>query len=485
MNNRLAGDRGPLQRYFDALQINAVRAILFCEAVLQYAGHRDAADAFFMAYLQILDAKEAGENILTMTASGIAFKEPYLQILADCGICDSNELRILSIVLSFDRVLAAGSTSRSVSTEQAIPFEPGYSSRENMMLAAMSIVGKCRYVWGGGHMTTGNIEGINPMWGVFNNAYLSSEVDVASKYSMCVVPDGSWCPMHGKQNDWDGCLFRSKTVYSVEAYLAERQNILDLSGVDLDAFTAQLESAVDFSGGLTSHRLDGLDCSGYSSWLYNQVTNEYTFDSGAYYFIGQRGIKRLKSGAQLLPGDVFSWGDHIVVIVGPARTGSKAYVMLEAARTNVKFGVVHYNSASYADIQEALRIAEDANLLVGNMDETETTRKFNMTIGFGGNYPGDPKTGYHAWGRLRISFADENTIIPRYNKRMTEMTAQEVIQYTMEMTPYQYISGLEKRVAESSTGIYSVWSIPASITYRVSRRFTTASSFSGCQGFSM
>lgn len=443
MNNRLTADRGPMQNYFDVLETDTVRSILFCEAVLQYAGCRDAADAFFMAYLQMLDAKAAGENVLAMTSDGIAFKETYLQILADCGINGSKELRILAIVLSFDGILAAGSGSRSVSTEEAIPFEPGYSSRENMMLAAMSIVGKCRYVWGGGHMTTGNIEGINPMWGVFNDAYLTSEVVVAEKYSKCVVPDGSWCPMHGKQNDWDGCLFRSKTVYNVEAYLTERQDILDLSGVDLEALTEQLNSAVEFSDGLTSHRLDGLDCSGYASWLYNQVTTDYTFDSGAYYFIGQRGIKSMRNGTKLLPGDVFSWGDHIVVVVGAVREGSKAYVMLEAARTNVKFGVVYYSGATNADINEALRVAEEGNLLVGNMDATELTRKFSMTIGFGGNYAGDPKTGYHAWGRLRINFVDENTIVPGYNKRMTEMTAQEIIQYTMEMTPYQYISGLK------------------------------------------
>ena len=281
------------------------------------------------------------------------------------------------------------------------------------------------------------------MWGVFNKAYLTSEAAVAEKYSKCVVPDGSWCPMHGKQNDWDGCLFRSKTVYNVDSYLTERQDILDLSGVDLEALTEQLNSAVDFSGGLTSHRLDGLDCSGYASWLYNQVANEHTFDSGAYYFIGQRGIKSMRNGTKLLPGDVFSWGDHIVVIVGPVETGSKAYVMLEAARTNVKFGVVYYSGAKSADIEEALLVATEANLLVGNMDATEATRKFSMTIGFGGNYSGDPKTGYHAWGRLKIAFSDENTIVPGYNKRITEMNAREIIQYTMEQTPYQYISGLE------------------------------------------
>lgn len=444
MNNRLTGDRGSMQGYFDVLDTDAKRTILFCEAVLQYAGSRDSADAFFLAYLEMLESKEAGENVLTRSSSGVVFKERYLQVLEECGISSTHDLQILSTILSFDGILAAGAGTDSVCTDTVIPFEPGYSSRDNMMLAAMSIVGKCRYVWGGGHMTTGNIKGINPMWNAFHEAYVNSDEEVASKYSKCVIPDGSWCPMHGKQNDWDGCLFRSKTVYSVEDYIAERQDVFDLSEIDLDKLTAQLEADVDFSNGVTSHRLDGLDCSGYTSWLYNQVTGDnYVFDSGAYYFIGQRGIKKLKSGTALLPGDVFSWGDHIVVIVGPVKEGSKAYVMLEAGRTNVKFGVAYYRNASNADIAEGMEVAKEANLLVGNMDESETTRKFSMTIGFGGNYAGDPKTGYRAWGRLRVSFADETTIVPGYGKTITEMTAREIIQYTMEQTPYQYISGLD------------------------------------------
>lgn len=444
MNNRYKGDRGSLQGYFDALETGVKRTVLFCEAVLQYIGSREAADCFFLSYLKMLDAKAAGENVLTRTASGVVFKETYAQILAQCGIDGEQELFVLSTILSFDGVLAAGSSADSVCTETVLPYELGYTSRNNMMLAAMSIVGKCRYVWGGGHMTTGKIMGINPMWSVFNDAYLESEEEVPSKYSKCVIPDGSWCPMHGKQNDWDGCLFRSKTVYSVEEYIAEREDELDLSGVDLDALTDLLEASVDFSSGVTSHRLDGLDCSGYTSWLYNQVTGErYSFDSGAYYFIGQSGIKRLKSGTSLLPGDVFSWGDHIVVIVGAVKEGSKAYVMLEAGRSNVKFGVVYYSSAKSADISEALAVAEEANLLVGNMDETEATRKFSMALGFGGNYKGDPKTGYRAWGRLRVTFEDEDTILEQYGRTISELTAQEIIQYTMEQMPYQYVSGLD------------------------------------------
>lgn len=461
MNNRLTGERGSMQGYFDVLTTQTKRNILFCEAVLQYAGSRTAADAFFLAYLKILEAKEAGENVLTQTASGVAFKDAYRQILADCGISSDHDLRILSTILRFDGVLAAGSGIAAVCTETVIPYVPGYTSRNNMMLAAMSIVGKCRYVWGGGHMTTGRIEGINPMWNVFNTAYLESEETVAAKYSKCVVPSGSWCPMHGTENDWDGCLFRSKTVYSVEDYIAERQDVLDLSGVDLDELKTMLEADVNFSSGLTSHRLDGLDCSGYASWLYNQATGDnYLFDCGAYYFTSQRGIRPLKNGTALLAGDVFSWGDHIVVIVGPVKTGSKAYVMLEAARTNVKFGVVYYRNASSADIAEALAVAKEANLLVGNLDESEITRKFSMTIGFGGNYAGDPKKGYHSWGRLRVNFADENTVVSGYSKTITEMTAREIIQYAMEQTPYAYISGLE---TYSGTR-FDVESIRASMT---------------------
>lgn len=442
MNSRLTADRGSMQGYFDVLETGVKRQVLFCEAVLQYMGSPEEANRFFVAYLKLLDGKDSGENLLVSTASGVAFKEKFRQILTDNGIAGEGSLRALSIIFSFDGCTAASAGAESVCTESVLPYELGLTSRENMMQAAMSLVGKCRYVWGGGHLGTGRIKGINPMWKIFSDSYGDEKGE--DGYTKCIIPDGSWCPLHGSERDWDACLYSSKTSYSLEQYLEEREGVLDLSSVDVDALAAMLEPVVDFSEGMTSHRLDGLDCSGYTTWLFNQITSDrYRFDAGALAFIGQYGMKRLSSGNNLKPGDLFSWGDHIVVIVGALKPGSRAYVVLESGPSNVKFGVACNGSINTADALEALEVAQEANLLLGNMNEDEKTRRFSMYLRYSGSSAGDPWKGYRAWGRLRQKFVDEETILEAYGKTITELTAREIIQHTMEQMPYQYISGMD------------------------------------------
>lgn len=439
VNARLTAERGSMQGYFDLLDTDAKRQILFCEAVLQYMGSRDAADGVLVSYLQMLDAKEAGENVLVSSSGSIVFKESFVRILEQYGIDGSEEQRALAIILSFDGTLAAASGRNSVLTGTVLPYELGYTSRENMMLAAMSIVGKCRYVWGGGHTTTGLIMGINPVWEIFSDAYGDEEGEAG--YCKCIEPNDSWCPLHGKKKASEGCLYYSRTVYSAEQYIAERAEILDLSSVDLEELTALLESDVDFERGITSHRLDGLDCSGYTSWLYNQVSSgKYTYDAGGLGFIGQGGVKRLSTSTKLEPGDVFSWGSHIVVIVAPVTTGSKAYVILESGPNNVKFGVAYYGTATQTDIAAALQVAREANQLLGDLPEGETTSKYSMNLRYRSS---DYWNGYRAWGRMRGTFADQDTILEQYGRTISELTAQELIQYILEQMPDRYISGLD------------------------------------------
>lgn len=439
VNARLTADRGAMQGYFDVLDTDVKRQILFCEAVLQYMGSRDAADGVFVSYLQILDAKDAGENVLVSSGGSIIFKVEFARILSQYGINGTAEQRALATILSFDRTLAAASGSACVLTATVLPYELGYTSRENMMLAAMSIVGKCRYVWGGGHTTTGLIMGINPVWEIFSDTYGDEKGEAG--YDKCIEPKDSWCPLHGKKRASEGCLYYSRTAYSAEQYIAERAETLDLSSVDLDALTAMLEESVDFERGITSHRLDGLDCSGYTSWLYNQVSSgKYSYDAGGLGFIGQGGVKRLKTNAKLEPGDVFSWGAHIVVIVAPVSTGSKAYVILESGPNNVKFGVAYYGGAKQVDISAALQVAKDANLLLGDLPEGEKTSKYSMNLRYRSS---DFWNGYRAWGRLRGTFADQDTILEEYGRTISELTAQELIQHILEQMPYRYISGLD------------------------------------------
>lgn len=442
MNSRYNADRGIMQNYFNALDNSVKTNILFCEAVLQYTGSSiESVNSFYNIYEKIIYDKDSNENVIESNEAGeFHFKSEYEGIIRRNGIDTDREIEILSIILRFDSKLAASSDTNDISTEYVVPYKIGYTSRENMMIAAMSLVGKVRYVWGGGHLRTGNIEGINPAWQLYYNTYSKNEND--ESYCRCIRPNNGWCPLHGVVNGGNGCLFECNTVYSAEDYTDERKEVMDTSSIETESFANMLNS-INVSDGIASHRLDGLDCSGFASWLYNQVTDyDRKFDSGALGFIGQPGMKSIEVGDKLLPGDVFSWGAHIIVIVGPATNNSKAYVMVESSPNVVKFGVAYYSGAKPGDIAEALKIAKEANQLFGDLDKAEQVGMFNMTKLVYKGEEDDPLNGYHGCGRLKQSFIDENTILSDYDKRMIDMDAVEIIQHTINNMTYKYLNGI-------------------------------------------
>lgn len=442
MNNRYNADRGIMQNYFNALDNSVKTNILFCEAVLQYTGSSiESVNSFYNIYEKIIYDKDSNENVIESNENGeFHFKSKYEEIIRNNGINTDRELEILSIILRFDSKLAASSDTNDISTDYVVPYKVGYTSRENMMIAAMSLVGKVRYVWGGGHIGTGTIEGINPAWQLYYNIYSKDENE--ESYCKCIRPNNGWCPLHGVVNGGNTCLFNSETVYSAEDYINERKDIMDTSTIETESFENMMNN-INISNGISSHRLDGLDCSGFASWLYNQITDsEKRFDSGALGFIGQSGMESLGVGGKLLPGDVFSWGSHIIVIVGPSVTNSSAYVMIESAPNVVKFGVAYYSGAKPGDIAEALKIAKEANDLFGDLDKSEQTGLFNMTKLTYNGEEDDPLNGYHDCGRLKQNFIDENTVLSDYNKRIIDMTATEIIQHTINNMTYKYLNGI-------------------------------------------
>ena len=120
--------------------------------------------------------------------------------------------------------------------------------------------------------------------------------------------------------------------------------------------------------------------------------------------------------------------------------------MVESGPNTVKLGVAYYNGATAADIADALKIAKEANILIGNLTKEESTRMFNMSnLGFtGSDHSGyDKYLGYRECGRLNRTFIDENTVLGDYGKKITEMTAQEIIQHTINNLPHSYVSGFE------------------------------------------
>lgn len=445
MNTRYYADRGNMQEYFDALNNDVKTTIIFCEAVLQYTGSQpDAVNSFYSIYEKLLYDKDNDENVLISDGNGnYTFKDEFLQIIKSNGIDDDNEIAILSIILRFDANLAACASTDEVSNEYVVPYDIGYQSRENMMIAAMSVVGKVRYVWGGGHLGTGSIKGINPNWKLFYDSY--GETTDEDGYLKCIKPSISWCPLHGLETNDNGCLFMSQTVHSSDEFIEERSEYYNTIPLQTEAFANMMKKA-GVETGIQSHRLDGLDCSGYASWLYNQVQNSVNYDSGALRFISQRGITSITVGSELLPGDVFSWGAHIIVIVGAVDTNSKAYVMVESGPNVVKFGVAYYSGASSKDLELAKALALEANQVIGNLPTDEPVRSFNMTTckySAGEDDVYADWNGYQQCGRLSKTFIDENTVLSEYGKPIKEMTAQEIIQHTIDSLPYQYVSGIE------------------------------------------
>jgi hypothetical protein len=140
----------------------------------------------------------------------------------------------------------------------------------------------------------------------------------------------------------------------------------------------------------------------------------------------------------------------------------------------VKFGVMYYGSAKQSDINEAIAIAKEANDLIGGVPATEKTHIYNMdtrgytteTIDNGTtviegdwvynteteqweqgqtiiNEPTVKTTRYAEIGRLNTSFLDENIIIPDYNKKIKDMSAKEIIQYTLNNMDKSYVSGFD------------------------------------------
>ena len=444
MNNRYNADRGTMQTYFDALTDEVKTTILFCEAILEYTGSSEnSVNNFYNIYERLLFEKERSENIIEMDSEGnYRFKDKFNDIFVNNGIYGENELNYLTTILRYDSSLAAYASVDEVSSKITMPYTYGYQSRENMMIAAMSVIGKVRYVWGGGHSGSGDIEGINPNWKLFYDSY--SKNPNRNSYNKCIKPYVSWCPIH-KETDGNpnGCLFESSYVKNYDEFIYERDKRYNTDTLKTDQFKKFVNQLT--ADGMTSHLLDGLDCSGYTNWLYNQVTTrDMVFDAGALAFMQQYGIKNVEFGSKLLPGDVFSFGDHIIVIIGETRKGSNAYVTVEATPCQLKCGVGYYNGASQSDIDKASEIAVEANKLFGNISEDERINKFNFNaVGYTDCSKKSKWYGYHGFGRLSRPFIDESIILSDYGKTYQELNAIEIIQHTINLMPYQYISGID------------------------------------------
>ena len=450
MNERYRVDRGDMQPYFDVLKKDVRNNILFTEAVLKYTGSTDdVVDRFHSTYEKIIYDKNKNENVVEIKEDGeFAIKEKFKETFMDNGIESNKELKMLSIVLSFDRRLSVNNNPDNLKNEYVLPYKIGHTSRENIMIAAMSVIGKVRYVWGGGHLTSGMIKGINPIWKKFFDTYGKEEGE--DGFNECIQPKATWCPVHGMfESTRNSCLNISRNINSIDEYIDIMEGIISTEGLKDKKFRDLMNSGVNMRDGIIAHRLDGLDCSGYTSWLFSQVDTNGYYDSGATAFIGSSRLRGIEYGNKMLPGDVFSWGSHIVFIVGGVGGRDKVYVMTESSPNMVKFGVIYYEGASSSDIDRARKIAIEANKLIGDIGDNERTHTYFMgNLGYREVEDEEEEDGikrirYVEIGRLRNAFIDEDTILPECNKKMKDMSAEEIIQYTINKMPEQYVSGLQ------------------------------------------
>lgn len=444
MNERNKLHRGDLQEYFDALKTEIKKEILFCEAVMIYTGESDeVVNSFYKAYEKMIYDKQKGENIIETSEDGtVKFKETHYNTLISNGIVNEDTINNLAIILSFSSNIKENDNVDEIKEEYVIPYITNYTSRENMMIAASSVIGKVRYVWGGGHSGASDIDGINPAWAQFEAKYddepiieITDEngevtgVRVSESYNKCIKTSNSYCPYHGS-TDTD-CSFTGPYVYSLDEYINTMEGYLDTDDFKTEKYSKLMKNTA-FYKGIAVDTMNGLDCSGYASWVYNQITDKYHINEVAANFTDNPGIKEVHYGQTLLPGDTFGWSSHIIVIVGKMSDSGSVYLTVESTPNVVKYGVAYYGGASQKEINKAKELATEANMLIGGIKGEEANPNvFSMD-----NYLGDCSIG-----RYQEAFVDEYTVISDYNKTINNMYADEIIEYVLTKLPYSYVTG--------------------------------------------
>ena len=365
--------------YYNSLNDEVQNTIDFDEAVLIYIGEPEShIDTFKDIYEKILTDKDANENVVEIQDEKPVIRTKFRNILREASISKPSSLKALGILFSHDQSLFKNDNIDKLTDAYVYPYEIGLTTRENMMIAAMSLVGDVRYVWGGGHSGAAFIKGINPVWKQFKNLYPSEPFSIAVSqngkvsqnnpeynegFGTCIKPSGSWCPIHGYVNT----AFHGETIYSLDEYIDLRSDLFEKINLKDKKYRDML-STVNYSNGVNAHIIDGLDCSGYVSWLYNQIQNEFNVNTAARYFTQQSCFSPLSIGDDLLPGDIFSWESHIVVIVGRVSEDANAYVTLEETPNVLRFGVAYYNEATQEEINYGRQIAAEANELIGGLN---------------------------------------------------------------------------------------------------------------------
>ena len=371
-------------------------------------------------YTDLLNTKKKDECVVDISEEGnYTINEKFIPIFKKYGI---ENTEILAQALSLDEKLLQSASEYAIKDAplKKTTYVYGETSRYNMMKAGIGLVGKVRYVWGGGHGIH-SIHGYSPIWFVFNEQYKDNE---ASNIS----PSGNtWCPIHGSTGN---CAYRGEVVRTATDYRKARKDIFGNSVYWKGVMNMSdvCDNEVLVKNGISIHQLEGLDCSGFCSWLYNQIDTSRIYDSSASGFVSNGGLEPV-SLTDLQTGDIANWSSHVICIVG--KYAPNVYIAVESTSYTVKLGVYYITGANTKDIQNAKALAKKYNKLIGNIDESICVNTLNLdSLGAGG-------------GRLAKPYKDNDTKI-KDNKTITELNAEEILELVTESLPDEYIWGKSK-----------------------------------------
>lgn len=433
MDKREKFDRGTMQKSFNNLVPEAKQNIIFYEAVMEYLGYEEKqVNTIHKVYKEILRSKEENEFVSEIDENGqYKIKDKFVEILKRNGI---NEVENIAILFSFDSFLATGSIDTNIRKPIQLNYGSKHKSRANMILSASSVVGKVRYVWGGGHNGTSNINGVSPIWLAFNQYYEENGLSDKCIQSSTVHPMD--------------CGDSGTSVKTLDDYIKLREQYM--CGLDKFEMLKELDWSSVFKnnnlnnyGSVQAQSVEGLDCSGFVSWVFNQVDNSNIYDSTAVNFVGAEGLSEIVYGEQLLPGDAVGWDTHICLIVGRTDETNKVYIQVEATPNVVRFGVIHYEGATTEQIEYAKKIAREANKIIGNTSENPGVKSLEKLY-----------SRELQMGRLE-GFEDDGILIDGYNKEFKDMKAVEILQYTINNMPSEYLYGKDSYKA-GKAGLFNV-----------------------------
>ncbi len=218
---------------------------------------------------------------------------------------------------------------------------PDSSTESQMISDTLSLVGKVRYVWGGGHLKTAMVDGISPIWEPFNQLYADQQLP--SDYSLG-LDRNSWCPVHGYQN----CIEVGSGIHSLEQLIDQRADMLGIPTEQFSCFSQQ--DFKDRSTWKRTHRFDGLDCSGYMSWVVYQSLGVY---QESMEHMDLTPFCQMVTRDSLRPGDIVEFDEHTYMLIGEVQPG--CWIHSEATPGVLRLGITWWGQGKWA-IDEAYQI---------------------------------------------------------------------------------------------------------------------------------